>query len=545
MNISFGDFLKSDADIIAIPHSTEGLLDDQSRAWLSLRDIEGSIPVNVPVGHVQYLQLSDKNKPRYIAFVCTIQNQNSSYSALRQIARNLIRLWPDAVCKTIALPVLGASGKNVKSQQCYQILKTAFEEGQVPGYEVIIYTQNKESYDDLFSFPEKSQRSSAFVVLGLLSEDVRNAKWVTELTIPEEFYFERALRTFHSYLVFDAPLDFFQNLLEKFQSSKTTFSKFIQRLPAEERDTQFLVVCGQLISYIDKHAYLKKDWNEYEDKRTMAASSVNQTRWIEGLIKYRMNGNTFNDISPSIVHAICYLQAPQSNLTMLSLTHRTLCFRALLNKRYSAEEMPALFELFDGLGFSCKNQKNQGYLISRILYSPEIKSLWLEKNEDIPEAITTTTSTTTTTTTMPHVVELPAEKLRLMAMSMHSDVYAKIDLLNYESYATVIARMVTSGLSKPPLNISIMAPWGKGKTTLMRFIAQKISQTQAEKKRFAAESTSGAAIKEWPKVSVWNLFRWLGKKGEDLFTPNKLSYPVIWFNAGRFGDMLHPIPWQN
>ena len=119
-------------------------------------------------------------------------------------------------------------------------------------------------------------------------------------------------------------------------------------------------------------------------------------------------------------------------------------------------------------------------------------------------------------------------------MSMHSDVYAKIDLLDYESYATVIARMITSGLSKPPLNISIMAPWGKGKTTLMRFIAQKISQTQAEKNRFTVESMNGPTIKEWPKVSVWKLYQWLGKKGKYLFTPNKLSYPVIWFNAWKF-----------
>ncbi|MFF5383726.1 KAP family P-loop NTPase fold protein [Pedobacter suwonensis] len=531
MNISFGDFLKIEADIFVIPHSTEGLMDELSRAWLSERDLEGSIPVNVALGHVQYLQLSDKSKPKFIAFACTIQNQKSSYSALRQIARDLIRLWPDALCKTIVLPVLGASGKNVKEVQCFQILKAAFEESQVPGYNVEMYCLSRESYESLSSLPNKSRGPSALIVLELLAKEVMAAKWVTELTHPNTYYFEHALRKFNDYLNFDAPPDFFYSLLNKFQTAKTTFSKFIQFLPANEKNTQFLVICGQLIAYIDKHAYLKKEWNEYEDKRTMAASSVNQTRWIEGLIRYRMNGNTFENISPSIVHALSYLQVPESNLTMLSLTHRTLCFRALLNIRYTTEELPTLFEMFDKLGFVCENPLNKGYLISRILYSPEIKALWLEKSEDISETITITE---TTTTTMLPPNDPPAEKLRLMALSMHPDVYSKIDLLNYESYATVIARMITSGLSKPPLNISIMAPWGKGKTTLMRFIAQKISQTQAEKKRFAGENTGGPVIKEWPKVSVWNLFQWLGKKGENLFTPNKLSYPVIWFNAWKF-----------
>ena len=373
MNVFSGDFLKSEADIIVIPHSTEGLLDDQSRAWLLHHDLEGYIPVNVQLGYVQYLQLSDKSRPKYIVFTCTIQNQNSSYSALRQIAYDLVRLWPNASCKKIALPILGGSGRNIQPLQCYQVLRMAFEEVQVSGYEVFIFTQDKDLYERLSLMPIKREKSSAAIVFDLLVEGIKSAKWVTELTISDEYYFKLALDKFNEYLNFEAPLVFFRELLDRFQREKTTFSKFFQQLSSKEKDTQFLLICGQLTAYIDKHAYLKKDWNRYEDRRTIASSSVNQTRWIEGLLRYRINENGFKDIPPSIANAISYLLAPESSLTMLSITHRTLCFRVLLGKHYNIELMPILFELFRDSNFECKNPMNKGYLISRILYSPEIK----------------------------------------------------------------------------------------------------------------------------------------------------------------------------
>ena len=106
---------------------------------------------------------------------------------------------------------------------------------------------------------------------------------------------------------------------------------------------------------------------------------------------------------------------------------------------------------------------------------------------------------------------------------MHSDLYATVDLLNYEIYASILARLITSGLSKPPFNISIIAPWGKGKTTLMRFIQNKINSK-------ALLST----IKEHPVSSIPTLLSWIRGPG-DLFTDfKKLEYPVVWFNAWKF-----------
>lgn len=71
-----------------------------------------------------------------------------------------------------------------------------------------------------------------------------------------------------------------------------------------------------------------------------------------------------------------------------------------------------------------------------------------------------------------------------------------------------------------------MAPWGKGKTTLMHFISKKISgKLKPEQKPPVRESTSNAY------KDIWG---WLSANGQAMLTLNKLQYPVVWFNAWKF-----------
>jgi KAP family P-loop domain len=51
-----------------------------------------------------------------------------------------------------------------------------------------------------------------------------------------------------------------------------------------------------------------------------------------------------------------------------------------------------------------------------------------------------------------------------------SDRWAERDELGYEAYAYAIARFMTHPSTLPPLSINIQAPWGGGKTTLMRMV---------------------------------------------------------------------------
>lgn len=53
-----------------------------------------------------------------------------------------------------------------------------------------------------------------------------------------------------------------------------------------------------------------------------------------------------------------------------------------------------------------------------------------------------------------------------------NDAWATKDLLGYELYATAISGMIIEDnhQTNPPLTVAILAPWGQGKTTLMRYI---------------------------------------------------------------------------
>ncbi len=77
----------------------------------------------------------------------------------------------------------------------------------------------------------------------------------------------------------------------------------------------------------------------------------------------------------------------------------------------------------------------------------------------------------------------------------------------------------------PPLTIGIIAPWGQGKTTLMRLLEDQIKK-KPEKNDPNAEAAT-------PARSTFRQFLdWLDKPLE--IAPKKLSFPTVWFNAWKF-----------
>jgi len=73
---------------------------------------------------------------------------------------------------------------------------------------------------------------------------------------------------------------------------------------------------------------------------------------------------------------------------------------------------------------------------------------------------------------------LQAFNVDAIAKKSTSDIWTIEDQLGYESYAQAIAKMIIDGKAEPPLTISVQAPWGQGKTSLMRMIKHKLEQTQ-------------------------------------------------------------------
>lgn len=140
---------------------------------------------------------------------------------------------------------------------------------------------------------------------------------------------------------------------------------------------------------------------------------------------------------------------------------------------------------------------------------------------------------------------------------LHSDDSLPEDKFQYELYAEAIASIIRNKqLSPPPLNIAIIAPWGHGKTTLMRFIKKRFESPDNVKKNDPKDSfvVSFGALLYWfgsyagifsrlRRSFIRILIRFAkGKEAADslkadspkIWTPIAKKNPVIWFNPWHY-----------
>jgi KAP family P-loop domain len=75
---------------------------------------------------------------------------------------------------------------------------------------------------------------------------------------------------------------------------------------------------------------------------------------------------------------------------------------------------------------------------------------------------------------------------------LSKDAWTTIDSLGFDAYAVAIAAFLRNDKSEPPLTISIQAPWGGGKTSLMRMVQKELELS------IPSTSTSGnSASQPW------------------------------------------------
>lgn len=110
-----------------------------------------------------------------------------------------------------------------------------------------------------------------------------------------------------------------------------------------------------------------------------------------------------------------------------------------------------------------------------------------------------------------------------VATHLHSDKWTLDDQLGYSLYAQAMAEFIRHKQTDPPLTIGILAPWGQGKTTLMRMLADQI---QLGKKSSNSDTTKP------PRSKFREFMKWLDDP--NLVAPQKLSFPTVWFNAWKF-----------
>lgn len=108
---------------------------------------------------------------------------------------------------------------------------------------------------------------------------------------------------------------------------------------------------------------------------------------------------------------------------------------------------------------------------------------------------------------------------------LNNDTWAEVDQLGYELYATAITGMIReeSNQTKPPLTIAILAPWGQGKTTLMRYVERNF-----RKLRGTARVDHGAHPEK--VTTLRNIINWVK---ELPVIKQKIDFPTIWFNPWK------------
>ena len=153
------------------------------------------------------------------------------------------------------------------------------------------------------------------------------------------------------------------------------------------------------------------------------------------------------------------------------------------------------------------------------------------------------------------LTNIPEIKSRL-----HSDVHSldESDVLNYDLIAENLFTILTDKATKPPLNVGVIAPWGRGKTNLMRRIQRRFDNSRKNLQP-KNETKSTIISKESFFNSFKQFFGWLTsnlftktKKDETSFgTPtldkiwswlkmdkigvqHNIPYPTVWFNPWNY-----------
>lgn len=116
-----------------------------------------------------------------------------------------------------------------------------------------------------------------------------------------------------------------------------------------------------------------------------------------------------------------------------------------------------------------------------------------------------------------------------------TDMWTLKDTLGYRAYAYAISRFMTHKQTRPPLTISIQAPWGGGKTSLMRMIQHSLDPGALEDVKEEAgqprgEFTVGQALKE--------IDDWISMNTQKALPPVPASADrkllTVWFNAWKY-----------
>lgn len=126
-------------------------------------------------------------------------------------------------------------------------------------------------------------------------------------------------------------------------------------------------------------------------------------------------------------------------------------------------------------------------------------------------------------------------KLPGVATRAASDKWTTEDRLGYAEYAYAIARYLNDVDTVPPLTFSIQAPWGGGKSSLMRMVQKELDPGASELKPMCEKSAGRFQLKDMLKMMEGgtqdDMKVNLNAQNETDFSGNFIT---VWFNAWKY-----------
>jgi hypothetical protein len=145
-----------------------------------------------------------------------------------------------------------------------------------------------------------------------------------------------------------------------------------------------------------------------------------------------------------------------------------------------------------------------------------------------PESVTTESDETIV---QGYVAESSEDLLPTM---ISTDRYTFDDKLGYKVYAYALARFLTDGRTRAPISISIQAPWGGGKTSLMRMVRAMIDKNAPQVSTDNNKGSKNVRLKEIKKELAKTSKEYPEPKKPEPARSDIKPRITIWFNAWTY-----------
>lgn len=132
---------------------------------------------------------------------------------------------------------------------------------------------------------------------------------------------------------------------------------------------------------------------------------------------------------------------------------------------------------------------------------------------------------------------LEAFNVDAIAKKSTSDIWTIEDQLGYEAYAQAIAKMIIDNKAEPPLTISIQAPWGQGKTSLMRMIKHKLEHGLEQDDTDEPAAPGSKQNIPGTQTQLNHMQDWIEREPRDKQAMLEIAdgtMPCVWFNPLYF-----------